>query len=121
MPFHFRNICDTIPIMNCRGYMKNFTSFLNDELPERKARLMLKHLNSCHTCREEMRIQYILQEGMHRLEFGGTLDINSDFEKMISEREKKLRNNRLVRFIKGIAMTAALFVTAYFLASGLLL
>ena len=94
--------------------------FLNGKLEGKECRQLLRHIEECAKCREELRIQYLLQEGMFRLEHGGTFDIDSDFERMLSDAQKEIRQeNRRQFFFRGI-MIAFLGIAYYFMAIGII-
>lgn len=104
---------------DCRSYRKNYGPFLNGKLEGRDRRLLLKHVEECAKCREELRIQYLLQEGMFRLEHGGTFDINSDFERMLVEMQKESKQERRRGWFFRVAMVVFLGITYYFLGIGI--
>ncbi len=103
----------------CRSYRKNFSRFLNGKLEGKERRALLKHVEECEECREELRIQYLLQEGMFRLEHGGTFDINSDFERMMEEMQKESKQEIRRAWFFRVAMCVFLGVTYYFLGIGI--
>ncbi|MBR1470576.1 MAG: zf-HC2 domain-containing protein [Lachnospiraceae bacterium] len=106
--------------MDCRYYRKNYSRFLNGKLEGKERRLLLRHINECAECREELRIQYLMQEGMRRLEHGGTLDINSDFERMLFDVQKEISHERRRGLFLRVVMTVCLGVSYYFLVKGIL-
>ena len=107
--------------MECRDYRKEYRDFLEDTLAERETEKLLKHLAGCNACMEELRIQYLLIEGMKRLESGGTFDINSDFERMLGMRRKRATRGRKLRYTVYAVLFAAVFVSYYFMIHGILI
>lgn len=107
--------------MECREYRKQFRAFLEGSLTDRETEQLLKHLSTCGGCMEELRTWYLLIEGMHRLESGGTFDITSDFERMLSMRRKRSAHARQMRMAFYTLLFAAILVSYYFLISGILI
>ena len=107
--------------MECREYRKEYRDFLEDKLGERETEQLLKHLSSCNACMEELRIQYLLIEGMRRLESGGTFDIKFDFERMLTVRRKRAAHAGQIRTAVYATIFAAIFVSYYFLICGILI
>lgn len=104
---------------DCRSYRKNFGRFLNGKLEGKERRLLMKHVEECAECREELRIQYLLQEGMFRLEHGGTFDINSDFERMLVDVQKEIKQESRRTMFFRTAMVVFLGVAYYFIGIGI--
>lgn len=103
----------------CRAYRKNFSRFLQGKLEGKDRRQLVRHVENCAECREELRIQYLLQEGMFRLEHGGTFDINSDFERMLVDVQKEIRQEKRRALFYRILMITFLGITYYFLGIGI--
>ncbi len=107
--------------MECRDYQKEYRDFLADTLDERETEQLLKHLSKCANCMEELRTWYLLIEGMRRLESGGTFDITSDFERMLTGRRKRAAHARQIRTAVYTMLIAAVLVSYYFLICGILI
>ena len=86
--------------VNCKNFANLIPDFLSDRLDDAELSDFLAHLDSCPDCREELSTQYLLYEGMARLETGGPFDL----EKELEEAEKAAR--------KRLAMRQRLFSTA---------
>ena len=117
---HYIRNGDDMDTTACRVYRKNYGMFLNGKLEGKECRQLLRHIEECAECREELRIQYLLQEGMFRLEHGGTFDINSDFERMLADAQKEVRQeSRRKMFYRGL-MIVFVGITYYFVAIGII-
>ena len=60
--------------MDCKEFNGLIQDFLNDRLDEMKLSEFLSHIEECEVCRDELRIQYLIYEGLARLEEGATFD-----------------------------------------------
>lgn len=80
--------------MNCKDAEKAIPYFLKDELNERQLRQFMSHIEGCPECKEELSIQYLVVEGMARLEEGGTFDLQAELERVLDNYDRALRINR---------------------------
>lgn len=80
--------------MNCIDYRMSMLPYLKRELSVKKTRKLLSHVEECAECREELKVQFLVMEGMKRLEYGKTFRLEEDFEKSLktSAREYKMRD-----------------------------
>ena len=79
--------------LDCRDYTQKIVPFLQDELDPVAVHKLLKHVKQCSECREELKIQYMVREGLNRLEKGKNFDFRKDFETKMQKAEK---NNTLI-------------------------
>lgn len=86
--------------VDCKNFANLIPDFLTDSLDNSELSDFLAHLDTCPDCQEELSTQYLLYEGMSRLETGGPFDL----EKELEEAEKAAR--------KRLAMRQRLFSTA---------
>lgn len=83
--------------MNCKEIEKLIPKFIKNECTPKEEAMLLEHIKSCPECKEELTIQFLLSEGLNRLEAGESFDLNKELEKRLTVRvqEKKPRK-RLV-------------------------
>ena len=67
--------------MDCKEVIKMIPDFLNHKLNSRELRDFLDHIEECKECKEELSIQFLVQEGMARLEEGNTFDLQKEFDR----------------------------------------
>ena len=100
--------------MDCKEVQKNIAAFLDEELDGRSAERFLNHVEQCSECREELSIQYLVKEGMVRLEEGGSFDLGKDLKNLIADSYKKIRNQRIantcIYIMEFIAFLAVIFI-----------
>jgi len=78
--------------------MKLIPQYLNDELDNASLEEFLEHVKNCEECKEELTIQFLIQEGLQRLEDGDTFNLTKELNDMIYMSGKKLRvRERLAR------------------------
>ncbi len=90
--------------LDCRDYQYEIQSLLNDKLNNSKRIDLLKHIDECEKCFDETKTQYLIREGLKRLENGENFNLDEDFKKMIKEKK-----NDSVRIYKSVRFIAILF------------
>lgn len=77
--------------MNCKEYEKLIPLFIKNECPPKEEAMLLEHIKTCQVCKEELTIQFLLEEGLNRLEAGESFDLNAELEKRLLAREQEKR------------------------------
>lgn len=97
--------------MNCKEFEKSVPDFVNKKMNFVKTKQFIEHLNSCPVCKEELDIQYLIDEGLVRLEDGLTFDLQKEISELIKESEKKVRfHEKHLKFGKIVEWILMLFV-----------
>lgn len=100
--------------MDCRDFQNLIPVFLDNKLNNRQAKVFFEHFNSCEECKEELRIQYLVQEGTQRLEEGKSFDLNKELDLKIFDTQKSLKKKMLSNFAlyvcEAITLVAVLFI-----------
>lgn len=66
--------------MNCKEAEKMIPLFLEDDLDTEELREFMEHMDECKECKEELTIQFLVSEGMARLETGNVFDLQSELK-----------------------------------------
>lgn len=69
-------------------------AFLEDRLSNQRLDDFLTHLKGCASCRDELSIQYLVKEGLPRIETGANFSLNEDLDAYIDLENRRL-NRRL--------------------------
>ncbi|MDD6491166.1 MAG: anti-sigma factor [Firmicutes bacterium] len=77
--------------MTCKEAEKLIPLFLKDELDTDDLREFMEHVDKCEECREELSIQFLVLEGMARLESGNVFDLQNELKARIEETEHILK------------------------------
>ena len=100
--------------MDCKEVQRNITAFLEEELHGKSAETFLDHISQCTECKEELSIQYLVREGMVRLEDGGSFDLSKDLDIMIEQSYKSIKKQRLAAIaiysMEFFAILAVVFI-----------
>ena len=103
--------------MTCKRVEHLVPSFLNDELDVDELRDFLAHVKTCEMCREELTIDFLVKEGLLRLEEGSVFDLNRELGARMGMAEHKLKvreNLKLVYYaisgLVGVEVVVALLI-----------
>lgn len=88
--------------MDCKETQRYIQLFLKDELDDGIAQKFVEHVRSCNECMEELTIEYLLSEGMSRLENADDIDVQKELEEML--------NRTMVRVKRKKQLKAGLFL-----------
>lgn len=90
---------------DCKDYEKMIPDFLSDNLLPDVTEKFIGHMENCTECREELSIQFLITEGMTRLEEGSTFELAKELENLIEENKDwiyMIRCQKLVSIVSGI-------------------
>lgn len=77
--------------MDCKDCEKLVPEFIQNKLDYATTRCFLEHLRSCSTCKEELNIQFLVEEGLVRLEEGSAFDLQKEMRELLGNARKKVR------------------------------
>ena len=77
--------------MECREFERRIPDFLAKKLDYPALKLFYEHVEECADCREELDIQFLVAEGMHRLAEGNAFDLQTELGQRLEETRKTLR------------------------------
>lgn len=95
--------------MDCKEFEKMIPNFIERRLDYFELKEFDEHLKQCDNCKEELVIQFLVSEGMQRLEEGDAFDLQTELDTRISEAGRRLRfQGGAIRlgFILEILLTA---------------
>ena len=95
-------------------FVSEIPDFFQDCLDEPQLHEFLKHYDSCADCREEVAIQFLIHEGLARVESGTAFHFEREMGECIEERRERLiRRERFTRFTFVFEfLTLALFTAS---------
>lgn len=92
-------------MLDCKEYEKLIPDFLNDNLDSVELEKFISHIESCPECMEELSIQFLITEGMLRLEEGSNFELAKELGVLIEEYKDwiyMLRCQKLVRLVSSM-------------------
>ena len=102
--------------MDCKEFNSLIQDFVHDRLDEIKLSEFLEHIEECEDCRDELRTQYLIYEGLERLEAGDTFDLDKDLSHLMELQSKRLRSRQGIKMtaIASEILTTAAFIIVLF-------
>ena len=92
--------------MDCKEFERLIPGFIAQKLDYPTLERFCEHMDQCDNCKEELVIQFLVTEGIQRLEDGGTFDLQKELDRRVEEARRKLRIHG--RFMQlGIIMEIA--------------
>lgn len=102
--------------MNCKEAEKLIPLFLEDDLDTEDLHEFMEHIEKCDECKEELSIQFLVSEGMARLETGNVFDLQSELKAQIDNAQHtlKLRENMkwLLFILEGLVVVLVITLIA---------
>ena len=83
--------------MNCKDAEKKIPYFLQDEMDGIILKEFVKHVDSCPECREELSIQFLVAEGLERLEKGNNFNLQEELLMKLEDAEHRINLNQILR------------------------
>lgn len=97
--------------MDCKETQRYIQDFLKDNLSDEVTEEFLEHVSNCKECMEELTIQYLVTEGLQRLETGSAFDAQSELKQKIQDTIARRRLQKRVRIsLFTIGASAALLL-----------
>ena len=99
--------------MTCKDVEKLIPIFIKDELNYRELEQFIDHIESCPSCKEEMSIQFLVTEGMARLEDGSAFDLNQELRNLMDISKSRIRVHKGMQYLGiGIEIVALIAILA---------
>lgn len=105
--------------MNCKEVEKLIPLFLEDDLDTEELREFMEHIGKCSECEEELSIQFLVEEGMARLETGSVFDLQNELKAQMENAEHTLKFRENIQWIlyglEGLVAVALITLIALFI------
>lgn len=102
--------------MTCKETEKMIPLFLKDDLDTDDLRKFMEHIDKCEECKEELSIQFLVYEGMARLESGNVFDLQNELKSRMEEAEHVLKLRESMQWIlyllDGLVVAAVVVIIA---------
>ncbi|MBD5395377.1 MAG: zf-HC2 domain-containing protein [Lachnospiraceae bacterium] len=99
--------------MTCKEAEKMIPLFLEDELDTEDLHEFMEHIEKCGDCKEELSIQFLVSEGLARLETGNVFDLQNEMKAQMDNAQHilKVRENMRWILIMLEGLTVVLVIT----------
>lgn len=85
--------------MNCKEVEKMIPLFLEDDLDTEDLRGFLEHIEKCKECKEELSIQFLVSEGLARLESGNAFNLQHELKVQTENAEHNLKTRENMHWL----------------------
>lgn len=85
--------------MKCKEAEKLIPLFLDDELENDDLREFMDHIEKCEECKEELTIQFLVLEGVARLETGNVFDLQKELKMRMEDADHGMKSRENMRFV----------------------
>lgn len=103
--------------MTCKEFEKIIPEYMQKKLDFMMEKQFMEHLHACPTCKEELNIQFLVEEGLVRLEDGSAFDLHKEIKALLAESDKKVRvHEKAIKIGKIVEIIIMLTVLAAVLA-----
>ena len=92
--------------MNCKETEKKIPYFLQDELDGGKLEEFIEHVETCSECKEELSIQFLVAEGLERLEGGNNFNLQKELVAKLEDAEHRISVHRTLWYVLVCLETA---------------
>lgn len=95
--------------MDCKETQRCIHLFLKDELEgTAQESEFVEHVRSCSECMEELTIEYLLSEGINRLENADEIDVQKELEEMLNRAMLHVRRRKQLK--AGLFLLASMLI-----------
>lgn len=101
--------------MTCKEFEKMIPDFLNRRLDFLTLKKFSEHMNSCEACYEELTIQFLVTEGMQRLEEGDAFDMQAELNGRLEEAKRYVKFHSTFLYLGAILETIGIALIAAFI------
>ena len=105
--------------MNCKEAEKKIPSFLQDELDGSKLEEFVEHVETCSECKEELSIQFLVAEGLERLEGGHNFNLQKELVMKLEDAEHRIGVHKVLWYTLvclEVAVAAAIIFAVFVMA-----
>lgn len=77
--------------MECKEFEKAIPAFINYKMDYLSLKEFYDHIQSCPECKEELTIQFLVTDGLHRLEEGDAFDLQKEWKLRMDEASRRIK------------------------------
>jgi len=104
-------------LMDCPECKKRIKDFLNDSLNTKNCVEFVEHVKGCNECMEELSIEFLVTEGLKRLDNATSFDLESELNEKIEKSYNKAKFYKKFMVLSLIAVTISAFLLGLLLST----
>lgn len=94
--------------MTCKEFERLIPAFLEQKLDFLTLKKFNEHMETCSDCHEELVIQFLVTEGMQRLEEGSAFDLQSELDERLEDARNRVKFHSLFLYLGAALETIAI-------------
>ncbi len=98
--------------MTCKEFEKMIPAFIDRKQDFLDLKKFIGHMDTCSECREELVIQFLVTEGMQRLEEGDAFDLQNELESRLEEARSRMKFHSVFLYLGAGLETLAVVLIA---------
>lgn len=103
--------------MDCYECKKQIKEFLNDSMNSKKCIEFVNHVRGCSECMEELSIEYLVNEGLKRLDTATSFNLDHELNEKINKSYSKAKFQKNFTVIAAIVIFILAFLFGLFLST----
>lgn len=88
--------------MDCKEFERQIPDFISNKMDFMTLNQFKKHMQHCDSCKEELVIQFLVTEGMQRLEEGDSFDLQNELDERLEEAQRKMNFHNMFMYIGAV-------------------
>ncbi len=97
--------------MTCKEFEKMIPDFIGRKLDFHALKQFMGHMETCSDCHEELVIQFLVEEGMQRLEVGDVFDLQNELDIRLEEARRHMKFHSVFLYLgAGLETLAAVLI-----------
>lgn len=105
--------------MNCKEFETLVPEFINKKMDYGRTKMFMEHFKVCNQCKEELNIQFLVNEGLMRLEDGEAFDLQKEIHDLLGCARKKIRVHE--KFLSWGKILEGFVIIVVFIIIGMIL
>ncbi len=98
--------------MTCKEFEKLIPDFIGKKLDFLTLKKFTEHMEQCGECKEELVIQFLVTEGMQRLEDGDAFDLQYELDLRLEEAKSQAKLHSIFLYLRAGLETVAVLLIA---------
>lgn len=98
--------------MECREFEKLVPDFIEKKLDYQTLKRFREHYDTCEECKEELAIQFLVTEGLNRLEEGSAFDLQHELNRQLEDTRKIINTNKVILHVGLVLELAAMVLVS---------
>ena len=98
--------------MDCKEFERMISDFIARKLDFQNLIKFKDHMEHCADCKEELVIQFLVSEGMQRLEEGDAFDLQNELKERLEDAGRKIKFHSSFLVAGAVLEIAAVIVLA---------